>query len=159
MLVVADSSPLLYLSRIGLLDVLRLLYGEVVVPAVVWAELVHLRPEAPGVPDIRAATWLRVPDHEPASLDLGLDPGETAAIALAEALHADLLLIDERAGRAVARARGVTVRGTVGVLVRAKLAGHIPLLEPVLASLVQQGFRVAPVLVREALREVGEGRG
>ena len=101
-IVIADSSPLIYLSRVGALDVLRLLYGEVVVPAVVWAEVVEMRPNAPGAEVVKGATWLRVPEVEPEPTDLGLDPGETAAIVLAEALGADLLLIDERAGRAVA---------------------------------------------------------
>lgn len=156
MIVVADSSPLIYLSRVGELDVLRALFGDVVVPRVVWAEVVAARPGAPGVDRVASATWLRVPESEPETEDLGLDPGETAAILLAEALVADFLLIDERAGRSVAAARGVRVRGTLGVLIRAKQDGHIVRLRPVLDALIAQGFRLAPGLVDEALRKVGE---
>jgi predicted nucleic acid-binding protein len=157
-IVIADSSPLIYLSRVGALDILRLLYGEVLVPSVVWTEVVGMRPNAPGAEAVRAATWLRIPDVEPDPVDLGLDPGESAAILLAEALHADLLLIDERAGRAVAEARGVRVRGTVGVLVLGCRAGHLALLKPMLDALVSEGFRIAPGLVTQALRDVGEDR-
>lgn len=57
--------------------------------------------------------------------DLGLDPGETAAILLAESLGAGALVIDERRGRAVATARGLAVIGTLGVLAGARSAGAL----------------------------------
>lgn len=156
MLVIADSSPLVYLSRVGVLDLLATAFGEVVVPATVWAEVVDARRDAPGVSALRSATWLRVDRRSLPSADLGLDPGETAAILLAEALHADLLLIDERAGRAVAEERGLVVRGTLGVLVHARQHGALLALRPVLEALVGEGFRISPALVAEALRRVGE---
>jgi uncharacterized protein len=84
------------------------------------------------------------------------DPGETAAILLAETVHADVLLIDERIGRRVAEARGIAVRGTLGVLVQARQMGALPALRPVLDALVAEGFRIAPALIREALSRVGE---
>jgi predicted nucleic acid-binding protein len=87
---------------------------------------------------------------------LGLDPGETAAILLAEAPQADLPLIDERAGRLIAEGRGLAVRGTLGVLVQARLDGTIPVLRPLLDVLVAEGFRVAPHLIAQALHRVGE---
>ena len=86
-----------------------------------------------------------------------MDPGETAAILVAESLHADLLLIDERVGRAVAQERGLAVRGTLGVLVQARQSDVLPVLEPVLEALVAQGFRIAPALIRHALAHVGDG--
>jgi predicted nucleic acid-binding protein len=155
-LVVADSSPLIYLSRVGVLDLLATVYNDVVVPQAVWDEVVQQRPSAPGVDTLRQASWIRVIDNVLPRVDLGLDPGETAAILLAEEIHADLLLIDERIGRKVAEARGITVRGTLGVLVQARQAGALPALRPVLDALVREGFRIAPALIREALSRVGE---
>ena len=116
MLVVADSSPLIYLSRVGVLHVLAVLFGDVIVPRAVWEEAVETRPSAPGIDTLRQASWLRVVDNPSPQLDLGLDLGETAAILVAESLHADLLLIDQRLGRKVAQDRGLVVRGTLGVL-------------------------------------------
>ena len=60
MLVVSDTTPLLYLARVGRLYLLCELYVEVVVPQTVWDELVEANPDAPGVVAVRAATWLRV---------------------------------------------------------------------------------------------------
>ena len=59
MLVVSDTTPLLYLARVGRLDLLREIYAEVVVPQTVWDELVEARPDAPGVLAVRAAAGRR----------------------------------------------------------------------------------------------------
>jgi uncharacterized protein len=154
--VVADSSPLIYLSRVGILDLLATVCGDVVVPQAVWDEVVQKRPTAPGVDTLRHASWIRVDDRRLPQVDLGLDAGETAAILLAEMIHADVLLIDERIGRKVAESRGIAVRGTLGVLVQAHQVGALPALRPVLEALVAEGFRIAPALIREALARVGE---
>ena len=139
MVVVADSSPLIYLSRIGILDLLAVLWREVLVPRAVWDEVVQRRPSAPGVEALQQASWIRVDDTEWPQVDLGLDPGETAAILLAETIHADVLLIDERLGRKVAESRGIAVLGTLGFLVQARQVGALPALRPVLDALVAEG--------------------
>lgn len=161
MIVVADTSPLVFLSRIGRLELLRALYPEIVVPATVWHEAVVARPEAGGVELLRNANWVVVSDEAERtgveqSLEEALDPGEAAAITLAVLLNAEVLLIDERKGRAVARERGLSVRGTLGVLVDGRRAGHLASLRAELDELLARGFRVAPALVGEALRQVGE---
>lgn len=91
MVVVADTSPLIYLSRVGALKLLHALFGEIIVPRAVWTEVVEQRTAAPGLDALKSANWLRVVDREWPGLDLGLDAGETAAILLAESLQADLL--------------------------------------------------------------------
>jgi predicted nucleic acid-binding protein len=70
--------------------------------------------------------------------------------------RAELLLIDERSGRRVAAARGIAVRGTLGVLVQARRTGALTTLRPVLERPVAEGFRISPALLREALAAVGE---
>jgi predicted nucleic acid-binding protein len=154
--VVSDSSPLILLSRVGSARLLPALFGEVVIPAVVREEVVTARPGALGLADVRDASWLIVDGRSLPEVDLGLDLGETGAILLAEELGADLLLIDERAGRRVASDRGLAIRGTLGVLVQARQTDILPELRPVLTALIEQGFRLAPPLVAEALRRVGE---
>lgn len=108
MIVVADTSPVLHLARIGRLDLVRAVLGPVVIPRTVWAELIQPGTRADVAAAIRAATWIEVKD-DPELRDLNLDPGETAAILLATSLHADAILIDERRGRTVAGGLGLAV--------------------------------------------------
>jgi predicted nucleic acid-binding protein len=161
MLVVSDTTPLLYLARVGQLHLLCELYVEVVVPQTVWDELVEARPDAPGVGVVRAATWLRVvPDVAAPTgaveLLADIDAGEAAAIALALDRDADLLLIDDAAGRRAAGELGVSVRGTLGVLVTAKAAGALAAVAPVISALLGEGFRASEAVVEQALRASGE---
>ncbi len=137
MIVVAYTTPLLYLSRIGRVSVLKALYQQIVGPRTVWDEAVVARPSAQGIEHLLGAEWIVVSDQaERAGIDLSLehalDAGEAAAITLAEILRAKILLIDERKGRAVARERGLNIRGTLGVLVDARRAGHLESLRNVL---------------------------
>jgi predicted nucleic acid-binding protein len=120
MIVVADSAPLHYLILLEQVDLLRRFYGQVVVPEAVASELSNAA--APGVVSEWIAappSWLEVRPVAPevlAAITDDLDLGERAAIALAEAMRADLLLIDEAAGRAEAKRRHLRVTGTLGVL-------------------------------------------
>jgi predicted nucleic acid-binding protein len=120
MIVVADSGPLHYLILLEQVDLLRRFYGQVLVPEAVASEL-----SATGAPGIvrewitRPPTWVDVRPVSSAAMSTiknDLDLGERAAIALAETVHADLLLIDEAAGRAEAKRRQLRVTGTLGVL-------------------------------------------
>lgn len=120
MIVVADSGPLHYLILLEHIDLLQRFYGQVLVPEPVAKEL-----GAAGAP-AAVNEWIAKPppwaDVRPVTLEAmstitdDLDLGERAAIALAETLQADLLLIDETAGRAEAKRRHLRVTGTLGVL-------------------------------------------
>jgi predicted nucleic acid-binding protein len=128
-LVIADTGPVNYLILIGHIDLLPALFESVILPSAVQAELSD--PDAP--PPVRnwiadPPEWLEIrndqfPDSDPALK--ALDEGEKAAIALAGALHADLLLIDDREGVQVARRKGIPVTGTLGVLDRAAECGLV----------------------------------
>ena len=131
MRVVADTGPLHYLILIGKIDVLPRLFGSIAVPDMVRAELD--RPTTPA--SVRAwitapPPWLSVVADPQADHDatlVALDDGERAAIALAGAMHADLLLMDDRLGVATARLRGLAVTGTLGLLDRAARRGLVDL--------------------------------
>lgn len=77
-------------------------------------------------------------------------------IALARSLKADLVLIDERQGRRIARRLGLTVKGTLGLLVEARRQGLVPELRPLLHRLRDQGAWLGDPLIQETLRAVGE---
>lgn len=154
-IVVADTGPLRYLVLIGRVDVLPRLFDAVSVPATVAGELRH--PNSPDAVRAWAAgppPWLAVhPDPaEPAEVLRRLDPGERAAIALAQVLGAGLLLIDDRAGATAARERGFRVTGTLGVLVDAARQGLLDL-ATAFAALRATNFRYPPAMLDALLAE------
>jgi predicted nucleic acid-binding protein len=120
MIVVADSGPLHYLILLEQIELLRRFYGQVLVPEPVAGELSATAAPATVREWIRKPpAWVEVrpvPSDAVSMITEDLDLGERAAIALAETVHADLLLIDEAAGRAEAKRRHLRVTGTLGVL-------------------------------------------
>lgn len=155
-LAVADTGPLNYLVLIGEIGIIAILVDEVLIPSEVRDELDHLRTPAPVQAWITAPPpWLRVQPSLPADTDLGLaqlDPGERAAIALATTVGADAVLVDDRAGVAAARARGLEAIGTLGLLQRAARRGLLDL-PSALARLVTTNFRVRQELLDALLAE------
>ncbi len=165
--VISDSSPLIYLSKLERFDLLRSLYGSLVVPKAVWDEIVLGGTGLPEAENLRRAKdqgWVRIESAGPipaaaATRLLTLDPGEVEAICLALQLRL-ILLIDEADGRAAAEALGVEVTGTVGVLARAKRHGILPTLRGELDRLrAETSFRISWDLYRAALESVGETAG
>jgi predicted nucleic acid-binding protein len=159
--VVSDSSPLIYLTRLGHFDWLQKLFGRVIVPNAVWQEIAtqgSQLPEARELAEGKNAGWIEVHFAKNSqNIDLGdLDPGEAEAIILAEQLEA-LLLIDEAQGRKVALSRHIRVTGTIGILLLAKARGFTPTIREHLERLLSSStFRLSEDLYREALRRAGE---
>ena len=160
---VSNSSPLIGLSILGRLELLREFYGEVSIPPTVLREVVADGRGKSGSLDVNTAVadgWIRVaaPTDEPlvASLRRDLDPGESEAIALALTGGAGVLIIDETDGRRIAGSLGISIIGTVGVLIRAAHEGRIDNLREELDTLIQAGFYIREDLYRQALAAVGE---
>lgn len=162
--VVSDTSPLSCLASIQRLDLIQQQFGVIHVPASVAKEVMRH-------PSIRARALLqqafdtgtvienKEADLEPLSLLLRrtLDQGESDAISLAVKSRSDLMLIDEREGRQIARSLGLRLTGTLGILIRAKLEGSLTSLEEAIYELQENfAFSLSPSLVETALREVGE---
>ncbi len=164
MIVVSDASPIISLSAVGRLDLLAQLYERVIVPASVYEEIATADPDRPGVKELRAAEWLStvLPKDRVLvrALEGELDGGEAEAIALAIEVEADLLIVDERRGREVARRMGVQVIGVLGILIEAKTRRLLPAVEPNLeALLTKAGFRISPSLYRRVLEASDEAPG
>lgn len=159
--VVADSGPLIALVIGGCLDLLRDLYGRVLVPDAVWREVTESGYGKPGASEIAAAPWLvrtplgRSPD---ALLRAELGPGEAEAISLAADREA-LLIVDERQARRIAEiAYGLRVRGTVGTLVLAKRQRLVDEVRPILERMRAGGYYLADALIDAACAAAGERR-
>jgi predicted nucleic acid-binding protein len=80
-----------------------------------------------------------------------LDLGESEAIALAEEMGADQLLIDEKAARRVAMTRNLPLIGTMGVLLLAKRQGEIENIKNILDQMQRQGTRISDRLYQQVL--------
>ena len=154
-LVVADTSPVFYLLSIGHIDLLPRLFGKLFVPDAVHHELCHdaapalVRVWAARLPPWVEATQVEAID-DPVLHPLGA--GERAAITLALLLHADLILIDERKGTAVALGKGFDVTGTLGVLTLAARRGMVDLAES-FARLKRTNFRYRQEIMDELLNQ------
>lgn len=104
--VVSDTTPLNYLILIGKIDVLPSLFGSLIVPPAVIAEMNH--PKAP----VSVAQWASSPPHwlkiqAPFNtLNLALGPGEREAISLAMELGIRAILVDDRRARNAAGKQG-----------------------------------------------------
>ena len=161
MIVVADASPLHYLILIEQISVLPTIYGQVIVPSVVCEEL--QRPQAPRLSSgglLLHPMWLDMhppqAESDPGLLRLGA--GERQAILLAQAIGADVLLIDERHGRREARSRALRVLGTLGVLDEAAARGLLDL-PTALSRLQATNFRVTAEMMQALLaRDVARRR-
>lgn len=152
MIVVSDASPLNYLVLIGSDHVLPELFGEVVIPPTVHAEL--LRAETPLIVRKWLAdppAWLHVQAPTTLREGLDLDAGETEAISLSLEMSADAFLIDDRKGRLAASRHGLVTIGTISVLEIAAQRGLLSLPDA-FDRLRQTNFRVASQLLDDALR-------
>ncbi|MFU8838727.1 MAG: DUF3368 domain-containing protein [Thiohalomonadaceae bacterium] len=160
-IVLTDASPLIGLARVDGLSWLAVLFGQVWMPQEVRNEVLA-GPESADHGVILAAEEAAIlqqwPSPSPLQPDLPeLDEGESACIRLGLA-HAGgaLLLMDERAGRAVAQEHGLRVTGTAAVIGMAKLKGIIPSAHAVFARLHASDFRISTAVIETILARVGE---
>lgn len=158
-IIIADSSPLIGLARIGQLELLPRLARRIIVPRAVWTEVTHARADAPGASKVAAQTWIEVLEADrqvvaPLLIMVGL--GEAEAIALAQREPSAILLLDDLRARKLAARLGLRRMGTVAVLGLAKREGMIPKLKPALDALVANGIYIRQELIAAALHEVGE---
>lgn len=152
-LVVSDTSAISALLQIGQAGILEDLYEKILIPPAVECELLRAYRNIPAFVRVHAVTETPVLQDRRSILD----EGEACAITLAEQVAADLLLIDEKKGRAVAEQAGLRYIGLVGVLIEAKRREVVPVLRPILERLVEDaGFRLAQPLYTAVLRTVGE---
>jgi len=150
--VVSNSSPLIALHHLGQLDLCATLFGTVLIPPAVSRETFQTRLQP---------SWIEErPLAQPFSalvLRGRLGAGEREAIALAMELNAQLLLMDDAAGRRTAVSVGLHVVGTFGILLRAKERQLIATVKPLIDRLLAFGFHADEDLVAEVLRVAGEG--
>lgn len=158
--VIADAGPLIAFARLGQLELLRQVFAQVLVTEEVFAECT-CRPDFPETLPIQEATHKKLLQRctaPPVQFELALhiDAGEASAIAAAADWGCGVLM-DDKAGRRMARNFGVPSIGTVGVLVLAKQQQRLTALKPLLDQLTSSGYFLGDSLIASALALVGEG--
>ena len=158
LIVVSDTSPLSGLAITGHLELLRQLYGRVLIPVAVADELKRGVQDEPRISAALSPDWVEA--HQPQNralvetlqADYSLDRGESEAIALALELKADELLIDERLGRRAASRLGLSITGLLGILLVAKQRQLVPSIRPIMDNLINEsGFWISYPLYTEVL--------
>lgn len=161
-LVVADAGPLIGMARIGQLDLLKQLYGKILIPTQIFAELKlsSTRPGARIVAQAIETGWIKcITVYNPGKvmkLSRVVDAGEAEAIQLALEHRAAFLLIDDKKGRKAAKSRGVPIIGTGAVLLAAKKAGLLNKVAPLLEALTRAGYRFSPALYARIIQLANE---
>lgn len=158
--VVCDTTVLLYLGRIGRIDLLPALFTSVCAPEQVALELDMGRLLRRDTVDPRDFSWATLVSVSQTMIDdlpaNRLGAGEQAVIACAHAHHGYIAGLDDFQARQLAESLKVTVVGTLGILLRAKQASLIPTVHPLVDAVIGQGFHLSPELYQDVLRLAGE---
>jgi hypothetical protein len=157
--VIVNTSPLQYLHQVGQLDLFPKLFGRIIVPEAVVAELAAGRRLGVSLPKPEALKWVDV--RSPASpvgglLSWDLGAGESAVLSLALEHSGSWVVMDDKLARQAAVHLNLPLLGTAGILLRAKHAGHLDKISPVLMLLTALEFRLTPETTRNILDLAGE---
>ena len=147
--IISDTSCLILLDKIGELEILNKLFGTIITTTEVAGEFGQPLP-----------SWVEIKQPSDKNyqsiIEASLDKGEASAIALAIELNDCLLIIDDLKGRKFANQIGLTIIGTIGVIVDAKLAGIITSIKPILNKIKSTNFRITEQLEAIILKRSGE---
>lgn len=147
--IISDTSCFIVLSKIEELDLLRKAYGSVLTTREVESEFGE---ELPAWIEIKSAIDIQLQKV----LELQLDKGEASTIALAMETPESTLILDDFKARKVAKRLGLEITGTLGVIIKLKLAGIIPSIKPYLIKINNTDFRLSLELEQSALNQAGE---
>lgn len=148
-LIISDTSCLIILSKIGELDLLRRLYKTVTITRDILLEYGEIVPDWIEVQQVKDS-------YSQQLLEMQINKGEASAIALALSSGKHILILDDWKARKVAERLGLTVTGTLGVIIKAKNAGIVSSIKPYLFKIKGTNFRISEELEQIALKEANE---
>jgi uncharacterized protein len=161
-LVVVNTTPIIALSLIDRLELLHQLYVDVLIPPAVRAEVLSGGIGRAGTVELQQAKWLReIQLQNPRSADLlvDLDRGEAEVLILALEQNAELVILDERLARRHAHRLGLSLTGTLGVLLRAKQQELLPSIREMIEELRRNDIWLSDSVIAEVLRLANEPSG
>lgn len=156
-MIIANATPLIYLHRIGKVEILHEIFKQVSIPEEVARELRMGHRGEPTIPDL---AWIDVtPIQNQSTVDVlvqDLDRGEAEVLALALERSAAQVIIDDALARTAATLLRIPYIGTLGVLITSKTRGLIPAVKEPLDAMIAAGLWIAPTLYDQVLRKIGE---
>lgn len=159
--VVVNTTPLITLSHVGQLDILKELYGEIIIPEAVYKELSVKEESICKKAVDRSVDWIRVENVKnqmaKTMYKTQLHDGEVEVMILSKEIAADIVIIDDANAKKHAKYLGLPVTGTLGVLIKAKQEGYVNELRPILSQMVEEGIYISQSLIDMCLKQVGEG--
>ena len=150
--VISNSSPLIALTQIGRLDLLRLLHTCIWIPPAVAREV---EPTVAKLPDWVIVQELAHP-LQPSTVSGSIGSGEREVISLGLELGSTLLILDEQPARRLATSLGLRVIGTVGLLMAGKEHGFLTKIRPELDRLLAVRFFMDQDLYDRVIAQAGE---
>ncbi len=148
-IIISDTSCLIALSNIGMLQILKDLFGEVLITPEVNEEFGNQLPN-----------WIIVlqlqDKQKQAEIEKKLDKGEASSIALALEIPNSILIIDEVKGRNIAKNLNIEIVGTIGIIILAGKKGVVNDVISVVLKLVNNGFRLSNKIVDRIIEIYGK---
>ncbi len=162
MIIVSNTTPLIGLASLGRFDLLHSLFDKIYIPQAVYQETVIFGREVGGAKhEVTTSTWIETVSvtnrHRVKSLLETLDLGEAETIVLALEMGADWVLMDEKRGRRKLTELHLNKIGTLGILLKAKQLGLLPVIRPEIDRLCSHGFSLSQTVIEVVLQQAGEG--
>ena len=148
-IIISDTSCFIILTNISELELLHKLYGQIVTTLDIAIEYGEPLPDWVEIANV-------IDKSKQQLLELQIDRGESSAIALALETPNSTIILDDNKARKIANQLGLTYTGTIGVIVKAKLKGLIPSIEPILEKIKQTDFRISVEIEIQALKQANE---
>ena len=156
--IICNTTPILSLLKLNKIDLLKELYGIVIVPFAVFQEIEEGK-EKPYYQDLTSLDWIDIRNimnpHSKENL-IDLDDGEAEVLILAKEIDADLVILDEIIGRRYAKRFDINLTGTIGVLLKAKEKGLITSIKILMEELVEKGTWLNPKLISKVIKMANE---
>lgn len=147
--IISDTSCFIILIKIGELELLHKVYGQVVTTFDIATEYGETLPEWVEIATVQDK-------YRQQLLEMQIDTGESSAIALALETPGCTIILDDYKARKIADQLGLVFTGTIGVIIKAKLNGIVPSIKPILEKIKQTNFRLSSDIELQALKEARE---
>ena len=148
-IIISDTSCFIILTNIGELHLLQKLYSKIITTIEIATEFGEPLPEWVEILSVKSKDTQRL-------LEMQIDKGESSAIALALEISDSLLILDDIKARKIASQLGLSITGTLGIIIKAKLEGIIPSVIPILNKIKQTDFRLSNEVELQVLKAAME---